>query len=241
MQCPSHRLQHHGECLNLTGALGHVGGATRSRGVGGTRRRRRRSAGAERPRRTRLAHETPPLRHKSGYARAVGQDAAPGVCAGVERTHAALARPRPVLVGALGAGETRALPRPVLEIAHFTRGARCPVGPMVPFLFEERFENNEGPQPESCVPLPLHTTLDQTGGEARRWAELDPNLSTPIPELEPSNLDPHHAPHCSPQRGALQSPLLWLRDGLHQDSTINPGCWDPHIARAVGQAAAPGV
>ena len=97
-----HRLKQHGECLNLTGALGHVDGATRSRGVGGTRSRRRRSAAAERPR----------------------------------RALAALARPRPVLV-----------------IPRCTRGARCPVGPVVPFLFEEVFENNEGPQSESSLKL----------------------------------------------------------------------------------------
>ena len=125
-----HRLELRGECLDLAGALGHVGGATRSRGVGGTRGRHRHSTGAERPR----------------------------------RTHAALASSRPVLVGTRRAGDALARPRPVLVIPRCTRGARCPVGPVVPFLCEERFDNNEGPQPESSLKLCHFTTLVQTGG-----------------------------------------------------------------------------
>jgi hypothetical protein len=101
-------------------------------------------------------------------ARAVGRAAAPGVCARVGRACAALASPRRVLVGIHRTGEARARPRRGLVRARCTRGARCPVGPCVPFLFEERFENNEGPQPESCLKLCHFTTLAQAGGEGRR-------------------------------------------------------------------------
>ena len=69
---------------------------------------------------------------------------AAGVCAGVERARAALAKAGPVLEAVRRAQEAIPLPLPVLEVPHITRGARCPVGPVVPFLFVESVQAKAG-------------------------------------------------------------------------------------------------
>ena len=94
--------------------------------------------------------------------------AAAGVCAGVERARAALARAGPVLEAVRRAREATPPSLPVLEVPHITRGARCPVGSLLPFLFVESFQAKAerifgGTAPEALfsgtVTGPLQVTL----------------------------------------------------------------------------------
>jgi len=98
---------------------------------------------------------------------------AAGVCAGVERARAAFARAGPVLEAVRRAREATPPPLPILEVPHVTRGARCPIGSLLPFLFVESFQAKAG---RSCFGNGDRDSVPRNGNRTSPGYRVAPNL-----------------------------------------------------------------